>query len=180
MHSFKSHSKEQSLSESVNQLLQACSCPIQKGAIFTHMWSWGQRKNFIWPFNFLPCDCLKLSLTLVCVCNCASSVRFLLQLCAGNNDRQDATSFLTSWQPLSRQRKVSSTQLRHQPIQSSNCPSLFNLSTLLGHQPIQSFNLVWIPANSIFQIGLNSSFSNTYKVAFTACPCFLAYNLFRN
>ncbi len=115
-----------------------------KGAIFTHMWSWGLRKKIIWPFDFLPRDCLKLSLTLVCVRNRASSVRFSLLLCAGNNDRQP--------RQLSRQRKVSSTHLRHQPIQSSNLvgtvtsadlifqlcwdSSKFNLSTRLGHLQI--------------------------------------------
>jgi hypothetical protein len=38
-----------------------------------HMWSWGLRNIFIWPFNFLPHDCLKLTLTLVCVCNSDNS-----------------------------------------------------------------------------------------------------------
>jgi hypothetical protein len=27
---------------------------------------------------------------------------------------------------------------------------------------------------------VDSSFSNIYKVAFTACPCYLAYDLFKN
>ena len=84
-------SVQQDFSESVNQPLHT------KGRdICAHVDLW-VRNIFIWPFIFLPRDCLKQSLSsLVRVRNRASSVRFSLRLCAGNNDRQDATSFLTS------------------------------------------------------------------------------------
>ncbi len=90
MHRFTSHLLFLRISESA-----VASGTIRKGVIFAHMWSCGLRNIFIWPFTFLPRDCLKLSLTLVRVRNRASSVSFSLRLCAGNNDTQDATSFLT-------------------------------------------------------------------------------------
>jgi hypothetical protein len=42
---------------------------------------------------------------------------------------------------------------------------------LAVHDTVQGFILENI---------MDSSFSNIYKVAFTACPCFLAYDLFKN
>jgi hypothetical protein len=39
------------------------------------------------------------------------------------------------------------------------------------HDAVQGFTLEYI---------VDSSFSNIYKVAFTACPCILAYDLFKN
>ncbi len=39
------------------------------------------------------------------------------------------------------------------------------------HDAVQGFTLENI---------VDSLFSNIYKVAFTACPCFLAYDLFKN
>jgi hypothetical protein len=42
---------------------------------------------------------------------------------------------------------------------------------LAVHDAVQGFTLENIVV---------SSFSNVYMVAFTACPCFLAYDLFKN
>jgi hypothetical protein len=121
-----------------------------------HMWSWGLRNIFIWPFKrfqFLPSDFFKLSLTLryfgTCLQQC--SIRFSLRHCAGNDDRRDATSFLTSWQP----RQFSPG--KEMWVQLGWDTSQSNLPTRLGHQPIQSSNLVWTPADSIFQLGWDTS-----------------------
>jgi hypothetical protein len=91
-------------------------------------------------------------------------------ICAGNNDRQDATSFLpvTSWQPLqlSQQRKVSSTRLRHRVTSHSNLPTRFGTPADLIFQlcwDTSQFNLstqFGTPADSIFQLDLDTSLFN--------------------